>query len=84
MINIPWISRKNKSILWNNLSYCGLYQELGIPISLSDLTLPSITTSVVHGKELPLRNNGINKDLRLIGFDTLNTDGPIVTNQSWD
>jgi len=76
----PEVEEENRSELWNNLPYCGLYIE---PIYDDSIILPSARSIVVHGQPLPLTNNGINKNLRLIGFQPQDAEAPVRTNQPW-
>jgi len=80
----PYIKEEDKKVLWNNLPYCGLYNES--PYSgntYTNLATPDVKTVTVLGKPLPLTNHGANKDLRLIGFNEQNLSKPVTTVQSW-
>jgi hypothetical protein len=81
---LPYVQEQDKKVLWNNLPYCGLYNES--PFSgntYTNLATPDVLTVTVLGKPLPLTNRGVNKDLRLIGFDEQNLSRPVTTTQLW-
>lgn len=69
----------DKGILWNNLPYCGVYTESQYAgESFKDITMPTNHKVMLVGAPLPLINNGVNKNLRLIGFARDGGNGPIV------
>lgn len=67
------------NILWNNLPYTGLYMESAYAgQTYKQFTLPQSTKMSLVGSPLPVVNNGVNKNLQLIGFSTDTTDGPFT------
>lgn len=75
MASIPDID----SVLWNNLPYAGSYEESPYAgQTFLEIDTPPITSMHLIGWPLPLANNGVNKDLRLIGFSSVVQEGPIT------
>ena len=68
MISVPETScnKEDRSTLWNNLVYCGLYNEY--PFQDSPITAPPIKTMTLKGRPLPLISNGPNPNLDLLGL----------------
>lgn len=83
MIKPPCIEKQNRSTLWNNLPYCGMYIEGPFEGKYTNLPTPSLQQIEVQGSPLPLTNNGVNKELRLIGFKEQNLEAPVTTMQEW-
>ena len=83
MISVPETScnKEDRSTLWNNLVYCGLYNEY--PFQDSPITAPPIKTMTLKGRPLPLISNGPNTSLRLIGFEPTNKIDPLYTIAPW-
>lgn len=79
----PFISKEDKSVLWNNLPYCGMYTESPFQGKYTDLPTPNIMQINVQGRPLPLVNDGVNKNLRLIGFEEQIIEAPVTTLQEW-
>lgn len=85
MILIPETTccKKDKSTLWNNLPYCGLYNSFPIEGKVTNLDTPVESQVSLSGRPLPLINNGVNKNLRLIGFDFVEEGKAVYTVQPW-
>lgn len=85
----PIVREEDKSIIWNNLPYAGVYNE---PFFVTgENTTPFNKVSLLEGIPLKLENTGVNKDLRLIGFKEKKDsdpwesifDGPVSVSQEW-
>ena len=83
MLDQPEVEDQNRQILWSNLPYCGLYQESPYQGKYCNLDTPFLKQITVYGKPLPIINNGVNKDLRLIGFNNQELKAPVTTVQQW-
>ena len=84
MIHIPNVEEDDKSSLWPNLPYCGLYNESPLDGTHTNLAIPQVKLLKIAGQPMPLYSNDANKNLRLIGFGDHNSDEePVKVFDSW-
>jgi hypothetical protein len=64
--DLPCVPKQDAKILWGNLPYTGLYKTSPFVGTYYNLDTPESNRVTLMGSPLPLKNNGINKTLRLV------------------